>query len=47
MAMMNFANTILTIVPGLTADERKIGTISSDVDRKTAITVPTLITPPE
>ena len=46
-AMINLARRSLPIVPGLTADEMKIGTISSDVERNTARRVPVLMTPPE
>ena len=41
------AASIFPIVPAPTDDERNIGSISSEVERKTAIRVPAVITPPE
>ena len=41
-----FVARIRSIVAGCTPSEIKIGSISSEVDRKTAIRVPTEITPP-
>ena len=45
--MITFAITTRKIVRKPTADEIKIGSISSEVDKKTANNVPNDITPPE
>ena len=46
IAMQTFAARIFTIVAGATASEIKIGSISSDVDKNTASSVPTVMTRP-
>ena len=47
MAIMNLVSRSFPMAAGLTDADRKIGTISSDVERNTASRVPTLMTPPE
>ena len=44
--MMTLAARILTITTGATASEIMIGSISSEVDKKIASSVPTVITCP-
>ncbi len=44
--MQTFAPRILMIVAGATDSEMKIGSISSDVDKNSASSVPTVMTRP-
>ena len=46
-AIRNLAASILPIEAGAAADEMNIGSISSDVLRKTEMSVPAVMTPPE